>query len=250
MFKSSIPLVRRRAFNFFKPWLSAVGLWAAVFQVQAHEAEIIVSRTATGQLQAAIEFPQPVELERSVFPGITGHATGLLGIHATILDEPTNNAYQLSDAADLRFILLTKTPGMEVWNDTGSAFMTNGQSFYVGVPVFDTHPIWNLVNDASDHTNTLTLKFHDVNGVYTDSPPIVLSFTPLVPPILQLQSENSGQITLTWPTHADDWFLESAAAITATHWLAVTNVPAISGDNFFVTLDAGRAQNFFRLHKL
>ncbi len=214
----------------------------------AHESEIIVSRTAAGQIQAATEFAQPLPLELSVFPGIAGHATGLMGIHSTIFDDPTNDSYQMSDTADLRLILLAKTPGMEIWNDTGSAFMTNGQSYYVGVPIFDTHPIWNLVTNSPAGMNALTLRLHDVNGVYADSATFVLTFTALVPPTLEI-NKNAGQLTLSWPLDADDWTLESATGPTTTNWSVITNAPVNTGTKFSVLLDFGAAQKFYRLHK-
>jgi hypothetical protein len=172
-----------------------------------------------------------------------------MGFHSTILDDPTNNAYQLSNSADLHFILLAKTPGMEVWNDHGSGFMQTNEAFYIGVPPFDTHPVWNLLTNAPDGTNALVLQLHDVNGVYSDSMPFTLTFTPLVPPPLQLQREDSGFVTLRWPLDADDWTLESSGTLTATNWATVTNEYVNTGTNFSVTLPATNARGFFRLHR-
>src|SRR4029079_14275905 len=64
------------------------------------------------------------------------------------------------------------------WNDTGSGFVPVGGAFYIGPPVFDTHPVWNIVTGTPGTIYTMTIKVHDVNGVYTDSEPTVLSFTP------------------------------------------------------------------------
>ena len=54
--------------------------------VWAHEAEFLAGRNAAGQLKVHVHFDQPLELEPSIFPGITGYATGLLGLHSAELD--------------------------------------------------------------------------------------------------------------------------------------------------------------------
>lgn len=218
--------------------------------VSAHEAVIVVGQTSAGQLNVDLELEQPHELALSIFPGISGYATGELGVHSTVFDDVPNDSFQLSTLSDFRLVLLAKDAGMEILNDTGSAFMTNGESFYVGIPPFDTHPLWNLTNGTPGTNYSVTLKFHDVNGIYPDSAPFELSFTPLIAPVLEIAKENPGQITLLWPTHADDWTLETAGTLTATNWTTVTNVPAISGDNFSVTIESAASQEFFRLHKL
>ncbi len=231
-------------------WLLAAIFALATMPVTAHEAVIVVDRTAAGQINVEVTVEQPHELAPSIFPGIAGYATGELGIHSTVFDDVTNDSFQLSTLSDFRLILLAKDSGMEILNDTGSAFMTNGESFYVGVPPFDTHPLWNLVSGTPGNEYSVTLKFHDLNGIYPDSAPFMLSFTPLIAPVLEIQRENPGQITLAWPTHADDWTLESVSSLTATNWAVVTNVPVISGTNFTVTIEASATQEFFRLHKL
>jgi len=122
------------------------------------EEEILVGRSAAGQIKVDVGFVPPLELAASVFPGISGYATGGLGLHSTLLDDPAKDFFQLSTAADFRFILLVKDPGMEVWNDTGSAYMGNGDSFFVGPAPFDTHPIWNLVAWTPGNSFSLTLR--------------------------------------------------------------------------------------------
>jgi hypothetical protein len=178
----------------------------------ADENEFHVGRSAAGQLKPEIGFAQPLELEPSIIPGITGYATGLVGLHSTELDDPDDDFFKLSTECNLRLVLLAKDAGMEVWNDTGSGFLAIGASFYVGVPPFDTHPIWNLVTNSPGIAYSLTLKLHDVNGVHQDSEPFNLSFTAMLPAtceidIIQIDSDHA---TLSWPTNASHWTLESA----------------------------------------
>ena len=159
--------------------IAALVVQAACPCLAHEEAVIVAGRTGAGQLVADADFDQPVGLQPSIFPGIPGYATGELAFHSTILDDPADDFFQLSNGgADIRFVLLAKDPGIEVWNDTGSAFMQVNDRFFIGSAPFDVHPIWNLVSGTPGHAASLTLKLIDLKHVYSDSEPFVLSFTP------------------------------------------------------------------------
>ena len=236
-------------------WRSLAWLTIAIFVASGGspalaEEEIIVGRSAAGQLKVQLGFIQPLPLEASIFPGISGYATGEVGVHSTILDDPTNDFFQLSTAADFRFVLLARDPGMEVWNDTGSGYMATNDTFFIGPSPFDTHPIWNVVNGTPGNAYSLTLKLRDVNGVYPESAPFVLSFTPVqVRYRINLNQADSLHATLTWPTNAIGWDLQSAASVTATNWDTVTNTPGIAGAHFSLLISTAGPPQFFRLHK-
>lgn len=230
--------------------MMAVVLAMTVLQTFADEAEIHVGHTAAGQIKAHVEFPQPVELEPSIYPGVSGYATGLMGMHSIDLDEPDEDIFQLSATADLRFILLAKDPGMEVWNDSGSGYLGVGGTFFVGPPAFDVHPLWNLVTNTPGVAYSLTLKMHDVNGVYTDSEPFTISFTAQITRHqLNIARTGSQHATLSWTTNAVGWTLESAASMAAAGWDLVTNAPAITGTNFSLTIPTDGPVRFFRLRQ-
>jgi hypothetical protein len=217
------------------------------------EEELLVGQSSAGQLRVHIEFEEPFELEPSVFPGISGFATGEMGLHSTALDEPESDFFQLSTEADFRLILLTNDPGMEVWNDHGSAYMTNGEMFYVGPSPFDTHPVWNLVDGVPGTAYSLTLKIRDLNGIYPDSDPFTLSFTAAAAPgPFELQISQAGPLraSLTWPTNAFGWDLESTAALESPDWASVTNTRSVAGTNFSLTLPTISGSQFFRLRRL
>jgi hypothetical protein len=219
------------------------------------EDDVLFGRSAAGLIQVAVGFGQPFALPVSVFPGISGYATGEVGFHSTVFDDPANDFYQLSTASDFRFILLAKDPGMEVWNDHGSGYMAVEESFFVGQPPFDTHPVWDLVTGTPGSAYSLTLKMRDVNGFYPDSAPFVLSFTAVqTPPVfgpyqINLSQADPLHATLSWPTNALGWALESAASVTAGNWQTITNTPDIAGTNFSLSISTGGGQQFFRLHK-
>ncbi len=218
------------------------------------EEEIDVGRTAAGQLKVEIGFTQPLELAASVYPGISGYATGEMGLHSIFFDDPENDFLQLSPAADFRFILLAKDPGMEVWNDTGSGYLGIGESFFIGPAPFDTHPVWNIVTGTAGNVYSLTLKLHDLNGIYPDSTPFALSFTPQVLPgsgpyQINITSVDPLHIALWWTTNAVGWELQSSASVVTTNWDTITNTPGISGTNFVLDITLVDSQRYFRLHK-
>ncbi|MGC3960558.1 MAG: hypothetical protein QM813_22295 [Verrucomicrobiota bacterium] len=227
-------------------------LWAGWFRAFAHEEQVIlVGRTAAGEIVVDTDFLQPVELPASVFPGITGYAGGELAFHSAIIDEPKHDFFQLVTTADFRFVLLAKDSGLEVWNDTASGFMATNETFFIGAPIFDAHPIWNIVNGTQGSSYSLTLQLRDLNGVYPDSAPFVISFTPLIiPPRIDFRKIDAQHAMLSWPTNVGGWELQQSASGSANSWRVVTNTPITVTTNFVVSISTTEQQQFFRLRKL
>jgi hypothetical protein len=145
---------------------------------RAEELELECGRTAAGQIKVILDFSQPILLPVSIYPGVPGYARADVGVHSTILDEPEEDFFQFSPDANFELILLAKSRGMELWNDHGSGFLPVGGKFFVGPSPFDTHPLWNIPNIRQIGSLALSLKLHDMNGIYSDSDPITLSFKP------------------------------------------------------------------------
>jgi len=205
------------------------------------EDEIELGHNAAGQLKVQFGFDVPLGLPVSVFPGIPGYATGTMGFHSAAFDQPNNDFFQLSPAADFRFILLTNDPSMQVWNDHGSGYMTNGESFYIGVAPFDAHPLWNLLGGKSGESLSLTLRFRDLNGVYSDSDPFILSFTTILP-VLMISPAAPGFVTLSWAPTAPGLVLQMSPGLTPPAWI---NAP--SGTNNPVTVPVSSPTRFYRV---
>ncbi len=212
------------------------------------EEEIQVGHNAVGQLQIRKEYAPPLVLERSVFPGIPGYATGEVGFHSTILDDSNGDFFQLSTGADFRLVLLAKDPGMEVWNDHGSGYLNIGEMFFIGEAPFDTHPIFDIVKGTPGHIYSLTFQLHDLNAVYPDSAPFNMTFTPWVDYFpLNLVRSDAGHVRLSWSTNAVDWKLMSSPELNSSGFTLVTNAPDVVGTNFEITIPAAQAQQFFQL---
>lgn len=205
------------------------------------EDDLVVGHDSLGQLKVEVGFEQPLGLPVSVFPGWPGYATGEVGFHSAAFDEPTNDFYQLSSGSDLRFILLAKDPGMEVLNDHGSGFMSLGESFFMGPPAFDTHPLWDLVYGQIGVAYSLTLQIHDVNGVYSDSDPVQLNFT-AAPPLLNIHKTAPGFVTISWSPDTPGLVLQSSPILTVPAW---TNSP--SGTNNPAILPVTSPAGYYRL---
>jgi hypothetical protein len=107
-------LVGRNLFRSLASLLMAACIGSTASPARAED-EMNVGHNAAGQLQVQVDFEQPLGLPVSVFPGSPGYATGEVGFHSTPLDDPTNDFFQLSPAADLRFSLVARDPEMEVW---------------------------------------------------------------------------------------------------------------------------------------
>lgn len=237
--------------NYFVSAVIAFLLLVNIPSLRAEE-DVLFGRDAMNHLKLRIEFQQPLVLEYSIFPGISGYATGEMGFHSTVFDEPTNDFYQVSTDSDFRLILLAKDPGMEVWNDHGSGFMNLGESFYVGQAPFDTHPIWNLVDGYYTNSYSLTLKLKDLNEIYPDSDPFVLNFTAEKPPELHISTNDKSSVVLSWPLEFSAWTLEQSTVPNAlsTNWISISKPYQTNLTQYSVVTPTTSGNMFFRLHKL
>ena len=225
-------------------------LTLALFYCAARaENEIDVGHSAAGQLKVQVGFEFPLGLPVSPFPGLPGYATGEVGFHSTAADDPAEDFYQLSTAGDFELILQAKDPGMEVLNDHGSAYMTNGEAFHAGTAPFDTHPLWNIVSGTAGNNYSLTFIVRDLNAIYTDSTPFQLIFTPVAPAVLSIQDNHNKTVTVTFQgTRGLDYVVQVASSVgPGTHWTSVsTNNAGDSGTWSITESTVGRAARFYR----
>lgn len=91
-------------------------------------------------------------------------------------------------------------------------------------------------------------------GLYDFSAQTFDNFALEVPPgfgpyRLDIAQADASHVTLSWPTNAVGWNLESAMFLTPADWSTVTQTPAVSGTNFVLISGYTDVQQFFRLHK-
>jgi hypothetical protein len=145
----------------------------------AHEpGEMIVGRTGAGQLVVTLEFDQPVELPRSIFPSAPGFATSLMGFESRQDNQPTEDRFTLAVGAQVHATLVSIDPGAVVY--IGPPWLP-GESIDLGEVPFDYHPIFSINAAGAVHGDlfTVCLQLHDDSGLYTDSDVVTIVMTPI-----------------------------------------------------------------------
>lgn len=85
------------------------------------------------------------------------------------------------------------------------------------------------------------------NGYFNDSTGIQATLTSS--PRLSIQPVSAVQTRLSWSTNFAGFSLESATNLPAAAWIPVTNLTAIQGQQFTVTVDTTAPQQYYRLRK-
>src|SRR4051812_38745455 len=83
------------------------------------EIVLTVGHSAAGQLKIVTELDEAVVMQASPFPEVPGYFGSDPAFHSVIGDDVAGDFYELSPAASVRFVLLGKDPGMEVFRDNG-----------------------------------------------------------------------------------------------------------------------------------
>ena len=147
---------------------------------KAHEIVLLVGRSAAGQIKIDADLDHPVPLPVSVFPGISGYAEGEPAFHATILDDPANDFFQLDPSASFQFVILSQDPGIGIYTPAGLQPINTPVT--LGPSVFDFHPVWQIPAGPVGVTYNITLKVQDSTGLYTESAPLAVPFQSIPEP--------------------------------------------------------------------
>ena len=95
------------------------------------------------------------------------------------------------------------------------------------------------------------LSFHGINAtngisatnaILLDNVSVVLTY-----PNLNLGLSPSNSLVFTWPFTNSPYRLQSAASLTSSHWVTLTNVPSNAGTNSRIVLPVSSDLQFFRL---
>lgn len=159
---------------------------AAVFADPAHEGDIIVGVSATGQL--VIEFDDD---EQVALPAVSGLLFGFLGDEPGFLsidkDEPDEDIFTLGAGANIVLEVIAFDDALKAWRPGFAGFLANpGDLWNIGAAPFDAHPFWHI--DSTDagfvappgQTKwSATFRLLDTGSTgYAPSDPITVTFTP------------------------------------------------------------------------
>jgi heavy metal-binding protein len=140
--------------------------------------EIVVGRDAKGRLVARFDGARVYPLGPSRFVNVVGFAEAMPGINSTFTARPDDDLFVLDEAADLEFVLVGADAGLAVWNDRGTGLMKAGESFSLGHPPFDSHPVWNAPHGEPGRRYELRLQLRDRSRRYGESAILSPAFTP------------------------------------------------------------------------
>lgn len=144
---------------------------------QAHP-ELVVGCDSTGKLVATFDATKPHPLPASRFDGIEGYADAMPGFMSVFVAKPAEDLFPADPQSKLVFVLVDADAGITVWNDHGTAPMKPGDTFSLGNPPFDSHPVWNLVTGEAGKSYGLRLKLRDTTGRHKESDVFSPTFTP------------------------------------------------------------------------
>ncbi|MCX5691262.1 MAG: hypothetical protein NTV94_15990, partial [Planctomycetota bacterium] len=159
--------------------------------VLAHD-EVTVARNAAGQLVGHNHAKHAVMLEPSIFSDIDGFATGLVGFHSADVDEPMEDMYSLAETCNIEAVLVSIDHGLVVHN--GFQILAVGDSMGFGTPFFDYHPIFQIEDHHAEGELSLQFVFRDLNGVYSASEPMLMTFAALTAPFCAADFNQDGGV--------------------------------------------------------
>lgn len=145
----------------------------------AHDhAEVLVGHNSANRLVPHIHEEMPVSIPESIFAGIPGYATGLIGFESLAIAHPEDDLFLLSSTAHITATLVSFDAGARIY-DSGQPMVAGGIMDFLTMP-FDYHPIFCIPNELAEHGEVFTLNFvlHDLSGQYLDSDMFSLTITP------------------------------------------------------------------------
>src|SRR5262245_27794386 len=144
---------------------------------QAHP-EIVVACDAAGKLVAKFDSAKPYPLSASSLTWIDGYAGAIPGVSSLFEPSPADGLFPPSPKSNLVLVFLGADEGAGVWNDRATDLMRPNETFALGPPFFDTHPIWNLAKGAAAKPHAIRMQLRDKAGIHKDSEIFAPTFAP------------------------------------------------------------------------
>jgi hypothetical protein len=145
-------------------------------------------------------------------------------------------------------------PGGAAQDSSVACIINLGQpgEFYSAVDAYNAAATNDYFRSTYTFTNSQTLIFAISDSYLADNASgqsVLVTPVPTNPPVLTilLASNHPPTLTFQWSTSAAGYILQESLDLQAA-WTNTTNVPAITGTNYSVTLAANRAM-FFRLYR-
>ena len=153
------------------PIIQVAALLAALappLAAQAHP-ELIVGCNGAGKLVVHFDDAKPYPLAASRFLGIEGYADAVPGFSSLLEAKPKNDVFPPDSKSNIVFIFEGADDGIVVWNDHGTGAMRPGETFQLGNPFFDSHPIWNIAAGTAPKPLAVRMRVRDTAGIHTES---------------------------------------------------------------------------------
>lgn len=165
---------------------SALAAAALVFftapALAQHDHSLIqAGRDESGMLHMHTHDHMPFEVMPSVFSGIDGFATAEVAFESLSADHPAIGLFMLDEASDLRAVLIAQDHGIQLF--AGPDPLEIGGEVVLGHPFFHVMPVYNIYDGNIGDEFTMTFKFTDVSGMYTESEPFELRFVAVPAPM-------------------------------------------------------------------
>ncbi|MBL8764377.1 MAG: hypothetical protein JNM07_08930 [Phycisphaerae bacterium] len=146
-----------------------------------HDHEIVaVGRDAGGKLRMHTHAVMPFDVPESPFQGIAGYATAEVALESLLSDHTNIGLFTLDPSSDIRARLVGADAGIQVYD--GLNPLAIGDEINLGHPIFHYLPVWNIFDGVIGQAYGLNFVFRDASGLYSDSDPIQLTFTPVPSP--------------------------------------------------------------------
>jgi hypothetical protein len=172
------PVLRFRSVSLHPAFLHcAFLLVCARASAQAHP-EIVVACDAAGKLVAKFDAAKPYPLTASMLTWIEGYAGAIPGVSSLFDPAPAEGLFPPDPKSNLVLVFHGADEGAAVWNDRGTDLMRPGETFGLGAPFFDTHPIWNLAKGAPNKPHAIRMQLRDKAGIHKDSDVFAPTFSP------------------------------------------------------------------------
>jgi hypothetical protein len=143
-----------------------------------HHGDLIIGRTAGGQLALDFDTSERVLLEPITSGPLSGWSGNAPGFDDLGLDEPDEGIYTLDDGTDIEVVFTSIPTAFAIWDGLSPV----SGSYDLPTPDPHKHLTWHINSADGDYDPAVTdyplsFYFTDTSNTYTDSPTYTVTFT-------------------------------------------------------------------------